>query len=78
MNFSGKFGSDQTIWYPASGFRNNNAGGLDYVGYFGGYWSASPRGYYGAYSLYFLDDGNVSPSIDGSRAHGHSVRCLQE
>ena len=42
MNFSGKFGSASTIWYPASGFRYYYVGGLDYVGYCGVYWSASP------------------------------------
>lgn len=75
MNFSGKFGSDQTIWYPASGYRG---GSLDYVGYHGYYWSASPNSDY-AYSLYFYSSGNVDPSIRYThRELGYSVRCLQE
>ena len=77
MNFSGKFGSDQTIWYPASGYRNRNDGSLSYVGNVGFYWSASPNDYY-AYSLSFYDDGDVDPSGYSYRANGRSVRCLQE
>jgi uncharacterized protein (TIGR02145 family) len=77
MNFSGKFGSDQTIWYPASGFRYSNDGCLSTVGNYGYYWSASPDGY-GAYYLGFNDYGHVSPSNDYNRAVGCSVRCLQE
>ena len=77
MNFSGKFGADQTIWYPVSGCRDPNFGGLWLVGLGGYYWSASPSNDY-AYILCFIDDGGVSPSGDFSRAHGLSVRCLQE
>lgn len=76
-NFSGKFGSDQTIWYPASGSRDFNVGSLYNVGYGGLYWSASPSGYF-AYCLGFNSNGNVGPSNHDGRAFGHSVRCLQE
>ena len=77
MNFSGKFGSDQTIWYPFSGCRSSRDGSLYDVGYYGYYWSASPSSY-GAYSLYFSYYGGVSPSDYNRRAFGQSVRCLQE
>lgn len=77
MNFSGKFGSDQTIWYPASGYRDNGDGGLNIVGGDGLYWSASPDGSY-AYSLGFNGFGGVDPSGNHNRAYGYSVRCLQE
>ena len=76
MNFSGKFGSASTIWYPASGGRNSNDGSLYYVGNLGYYWSASPTGYY-AYNLYFAYTGDFGLSYD-YRALGRSVRCLQE
>ena len=77
MNFSGKFGSDQTIWYPASGYLLHNDGSLDLVG-FGSYcWSASPRDI-AAYYLFFRHDGGVNPSGGYYRAYGRSVRCLQE
>ena len=80
VNFSGKFGSDQSIWYPASGYRSSDDGCLYYVGGYGFYWSASPnsnsRNY--AYYLTFNYYGDVFPSVSISRAYGHSVRCLQE
>ena len=77
MNFSGKFGSDQTIWYPASGFRSNVDGSLGNVGLNGFCWSASPNSYT-AYYLYFRSDGYVFPSSGGGRAAGQAVRCIKE
>ena len=76
MNFSGKFGSASTIWYPASGYRHNDDGSLNSVGGNGDYWSASPRSG-GAYYLYFNDEGRVNPSNSCNRANGLSVRCIQ-
>ena len=78
MNFSGKFGSASTIWYPASGYRNYGGGSLYDVGDFGYYWAASLYDF-GAEGLYFDINGNVLPSdAYVSRALGFSVRCLQE
>ena len=77
MNFSGKFGSVSTIWYPASGYRGNYDGSLDGVGNCGFCWSASPYDD-GAYDLYFNYGGGVDPSGYYNRAFGLSVRCLQE
>ena len=80
INFSGKFGSASTIWYPASGFRKNDDGILSHIGpylYYGSYWSASPD-HKEAYSLFFYDNGRVYPSGNYDRAFGLSVRCLQE
>ena len=77
MNFSGKFGSASTIWYPASGCRRSYDGSLSIVGSCGYCWSASPYDNY-AYYLYFAIDGRVYLLNDDSRAYGHSVRCLQE
>ena len=77
MNFSGKFGSASTIWYPASGYRYNYDGSLDGVGDGGRCWSASPSSNY-AYCLSFYNDGDVYPSDNYYRALGQSVRCLQE
>ena len=80
FNFSGKFGSASTIWYPASGFRTNLGGGLDRVGEGGNYWSASKaKNDYHAHHLYFYYTGNVYPSDNYySRASGNSVRCVKE
>ena len=77
MNFSGKFGSASTIWYPASGFRFHHDGSLYHVGYDGSYWSAAPSSYRACY-LYLDRNGNVYPSSSGGRARGRVVRCLQE
>ena len=76
MNFSGKFGPVSTIWYPASGFRDNNDGSLGLVGSFGFYWSASLDGDY-AYNLGFSGYGVVDQLGRYYRADGQSVRCLQ-
>ena len=77
MNFSGKFGSASTIWYPASGCRSRTDGSLNPVGYSGYYCSASPNNHE-AYHLYFDDDSGVYRSSSFYRADGQSVRCLQE
>ena len=77
INFSGKFGSDQTIWYPASGRCYNFVGSLLDVGSGGEYWSASPNDN-DAYSLRFKLNVYVYPSYGDNRAYGRSVRCLQE
>ena len=76
INFSGKFGSASTIWYPASCFRSGNNGSLGSVGTYVYYWSASSDDS-SAYCLYFNDDGRINPSYYGDRARGFSVRCLQ-
>ena len=77
MNFSGKFGSASTIWYPASGCRNFYDASLFNVGSIGNYWSASPNNHY-AHCLEFGSRGFVDPTCRDNRAHGQSVRCLHE
>ena len=77
MNFSGKFGSSSTIWYPASGYRDEYPGSLDYVGNYGTYWSATPNTNYGASCLYFNENGGVFPTNYYGRAYAWSVRCIK-
>ena len=77
MNFSGKFGSAGTIWYPAAGYLYDGDGSLQGVGRFGDWWSCTLNGN-NAYRLCLGDDGNVDSSSYSSRANGRSVRCLQE
>ena len=79
MNFSGMFGDDSTIWYPASGYLLDGSGNLENVGIytFGLYWSASPSGSQ-ASNLYFYDYGEIQPGHSNYRAYGYSVRCLKE
>ena len=76
MNFSGEFGTDLTIWYPAAGYRGNNGGSLSGVGNYGFCWSATHL-VSSAFTLYFYNSGLVSPSYYYYRAEGYSVRCLQ-
>ena len=77
MNFSGKFGSDSTIWVHASGYRYYIDGSLGYVGNCGYCWSASLVGVR-AHLLYLSISGSVHPSDIGHRAYGCSVRCVKE
>ncbi len=78
MNFSGKFGSDQTIWYPASGYLGLHDGDLYSVGSSGSYRSASPNNRDAYYLYFYYNGGVVYPSTSDDRAGGLSVRCLQE
>ena len=75
INFS--ISSPSTTWYPASGYRYNNDGALNDVGYYGYYWSVSPYGSC-AYLLNFNCFGDVYPTNNYNQARGFSVRCLQE
>ena len=77
MNFSGKFGSASTIWYPASGCLVYGDGRFYGVGNIGYYWSASTDSNR-ANGMGFSNSGYVYPSYDYNRASGQSVRCLQE
>ncbi len=76
VNFSGKFGEDETIWYPASGGRLDS---LLSEGWQGSYWSCSPGsdGHTDASCLYF-SDGGINPLAYWERRRGGSVRCQKE
>ena len=76
MNFSGKFGSASTIWYPASGCREGYSGSLSRVGIDGVYWSVATFSI-NAYYLFFDSSGFVKPSGLSMCAFGQSVRCLK-
>ena len=80
LNFSGTFGSDETIYYPLSGYRYYDSGALYNVGGSGCYWSCSPypSSSRNAYYLYFYGYGFVYPVNNNSRSYGYPVRCLQE
>ena len=77
MNFSNKFGSASTIWYPAAGCLYDGDGILRDVGDNGSWWSCTPDDG-DAYDLGFDRNGYVYPSDIYTRAYGLSVRCLQE
>ena len=77
VDFSGTFGSDEPIWYPASGYRYHGYDSLSGVGSFGKCWTAFPERYY-PYTLLFSYDGQVSPLSSEERQNGCSVRCQKE
>ena len=79
MNFSGKFGSAETIWYPAAGCLSRDDGDVYNVGSYGYWWSCTPYGNY-AYCLRrdLYSVGVVRPSAYFNRAYGLSVRCASD
>lgn len=92
MNYVGKFGADQTIWYPSAGYRSDyrlDKGKLVMNFGIGWYWSASPaeesrdfNNY--AWYMWQSDRSTFYPSVHfqggdgGLRARGYSVRCIKE
>ena len=79
MDFSGIFGSESTILYPAAGIYNQYDGTLTNVRRTGKYWSASKAmNSSRAKCLTFDYKGAVSPSYNTTRATGCSVRCVKE
>ena len=79
MGISFSINSPSTTWYPASGLRSLNDGGLSFAGVIGGYWSASPNVYsYNVLNLYFNNTDYVDPAVSDWRAYGRSVRCVQD
>ena len=79
MDFSGIFGSESTILYPAAGIYNQYDGTLTNVRSTGKYWSASKAmNSSRAKCLTFDYKGAVSPSDNTTRVTGCSVRCVKE
>ena len=78
MNFSGKFGSDASIWYPAFRHREGHYGQLE-DGSSGIWWTASSKGKYEKYGMLISFTNDMSYSyFNGWAADGCSVRCLKE
>ena len=63
------------VFLPAAGARDGAE--VDYVGYSGYYWSATPYDEYGAYFLFFYSD-YADPNSWSSRRYGLSVRLVQD
>ena len=75
--------SSPATWYPTSGSRWYGSGEITSwgVGEEGNYWSVTPYedlDYAFAYQLYIFETGGVSTTKWYHRAHGYSVRCIQE
>lgn len=71
QNFSGIFGSDDTIWYPLAGYLSLD-NSLEYVMASGHYWSCSD--YNPAYRSSLIINSNSSVT----HGYGASVRCCKE
>ena len=71
--------SGATTFFPASGWRYNNSGTLNYVTANGVCWVAGPNNMVNSYYLNF-DSGYVGPFdyTDANRSYGYSVRSAEE
>ncbi|WP_315274773.1 hypothetical protein [Prevotella histicola] len=76
-NFWTSSSKTATIYFPASGCRNNYIGQLYYVGYGGCYWSAVPSNSDIGCGLDFRS-GYVRPLYDNARTYGFSARPVSE
>lgn len=61
------------LFFPASGYRNNNDGSLNNVGNNGYYWSAVPNNTNNGCNLNF-NSGNVNPLNNNNRTYGFAAR----
>jgi uncharacterized protein (TIGR02145 family) len=73
--FTDKDNPENSVFFPAAGFRSGIAGQESSVGLYGNYWSSTPVSAY-TRGLYFDDDSAVK-GYD-FRAHGQSLRCVAE
>ena len=66
-----------TINFPASGYRSNSGGSLNFVGNDGYYWSAVPNNTSFGCSLFFYS-GFVNPQFNYNRSSGFAARPISE
>ena len=64
------------VFFPASGFRDNDSGGLSNVGEHGSYWSATPGSQINGRDFYFKS--NIWNQGNDYRALGYPVRAVAE
>lgn len=77
IDFTGKFGSAVSIWYPAAGYMNVN-GTLDLVGNVGCWWSCGISGTDAACLQIDFDYFGDMMCLPTYRVFGQSVRCCKE
>jgi uncharacterized protein (TIGR02145 family) len=75
MKFTDKK-TGNSIFCPAAGYRDDNAGTLNTAGEYGTYWSSTENDSYSAYFLYF--DSSYADMDEEYREDGFSVRCVTE
>ena len=77
FDFKGKLTSSASMFLPAAGSRSSSNGSADDQGSYGYYWSSSvPSGPSYASYVYFYSSSLLTGT--NYRAHGFSVRCVQE
>ena len=76
-NFWTNSSKTATINFPASGLRNITDGSLNFVGYYGYYWSAVPNDTNNGCSLYFFSV-VAYPLLSNTRTYGFAVRAVSE
>ena len=77
-NLGWKFGSYDSIWYPAAGALSSLDGSLSSVGKFGYWWSCNTNGVNASRLYLYGTSTEVMPVNYNQRGGGHSVRCIQE
>ena len=76
-NFWTNSSKTATIYFPASGCRDNSDGSLSTIGIFGSYWSAYYNvSNYGCFLIFY--SGLVNPLYAGIRANAFAVRPVSE
>uniref|UniRef100_UPI0033412BCE FISUMP domain-containing protein n=1 Tax=Flavobacterium sp. TaxID=239 RepID=UPI0033412BCE len=68
---------NNSLYLPASGYRDSSDGALGVRGSFAFYWSSTVIGSNNAYNLEF-NSGSVNPADNSYRINGFSVRCVAE
>ena len=77
IDFRGKFSKDDSVWFPAAGYRYYYDANLYSAGLYGSYWLADVKGYHAGYMFFYFSSG-VYPKRDCPRANAFSVRCIEE
>lgn len=81
-NFSSKFGSSSTIWYPAAGRHYDSSGTLGSTATQGAYWTASnttlEKYHNEAKYMSLWHDNKIYMGVCSERATAASVRCVRE
>ncbi len=77
-DYPGRFLDNETTgsWFPASGDRDSDVGGLYDVGMKGYYWSSTIDNIRSG--VLFFYNGDTSPAGNSYRAYGFALRCVQD
>ena len=65
------------VFFPAAGYRSNDAGSARSRGGRGSYWSSRPSSDYASYANYLSFYSGDVRMDSSTRAYGYSVRCVQ-